>query len=70
MFGPEEQYELTGDVPNITFPCVTLTDPETGRLTIYYSAADTVTGLAFTTVDKLISYMRKYPMDMGDQENK
>ena len=70
VFGPEESYELTGDVPNVTFPCATLTDPETGRITIYYGAADTVTGLAFTTVDELLSYMRKYPMDVGDQENK
>lgn len=29
-----------------------------------------MTGLAFTTVDELISYMRKYPMEVGDQENK
>ena len=70
VFGPEEQYELTGDVPNVTFPCATLTDPETGRITIYYGAADTVTGLAFTTVDELLSYMRQYPMEVGDQENK
>ena len=70
VFGPEEQYELTGDVPNVTFPCATLTDPETGRISIYYGAADTVTGLAFTTVDELLGYMRKYPMNVGDQENK
>lgn len=70
VFGPEVEYELTGDVPNVTFPCATLTDPETGRITIYYGAADTVTGLAFTTVDELFAYMRKYPMNVGDQENK
>lgn len=70
VFGPEEDYELTGDVPNVTFPCATLTDPETGRITIYYGAADTVTGLAFTTVDELLDYMRKYPYPLGDQENK
>lgn len=61
VFGPEEDYELTGDVPNVTFPCATLTDADTGRITIYYGAADTVTGMAFTTVDELLSYMRKYP---------
>lgn len=31
VFGPEESYELTGDVPNVTFPCATLTDADTGR---------------------------------------
>ena len=48
-------------MPNVTFPCATLTDADTGRITIYYGAADTVTGMAFTTVDELLSYMRKYP---------
>ena len=64
VFGPEESYELTGDVPNVTFPCATLTDADTGRITIYYGAADTVTGMAFTTVDELLSYMRKYPHEV------
>ena len=61
VFGPEEDYELTGDVPNVTFPCATLVDAPSGRIAIYYGAADTVTGLAFTTVDELLSFMRKYP---------
>ena len=64
VFGPEESYELTGDVPNVTFPCAPLTDADTGRITIYYGAADTVTGMAFTTVDELLSYMRKYPHEV------
>lgn len=62
LFGPEVSYELTGDVPNVTFPCATLTDAATGRIAIYYGAADTVTGLAFTTVDEILAYIRKYPM--------
>ena len=45
-------YEMNGDVPNVVFPCATLTDPATGRIAIYYGCADTVTGLAFTTVDE------------------
>ena len=61
VFGPEKDYELSGDVPNVCFPCATLTDADTGRIAIYYGAADTVTGLAFTTVDELLTYMRKYP---------
>lgn len=43
-------------------PCATLTDAETGRIAIYYGAADTVTGLAFTTVDELLKYMKEYPL--------
>ena len=32
-----------GDVPNVVFPCATLTDAATGRISIYYGCADTVT---------------------------
>ncbi len=61
ILGPEEIYELAGDVPNVTFPCAALTDAPTGRIAIYYGCADTVTGLAFTTVDELVAYMRRHP---------
>lgn len=70
LFGPEESYELTGDVPNVTFPCSVLCDAETGRMAIYYGAADTVTGLAFTTVDKVISYIKEYPHPVNDAQMK
>ena len=63
ILGPEELYECVGDVPNVTFPCAALTDAETGRIAIYYGCADTVTGLAFTTVDELLKYMEEYPLE-------
>lgn len=62
ILGPETIYECVGDVPNVTFPCATLTDAATGRIAIYYGCADTVTGLAFTTVDELLAYMEAYPL--------
>jgi beta-1,4-mannooligosaccharide/beta-1,4-mannosyl-N-acetylglucosamine phosphorylase len=62
ILAPQEQYECVGDVPNVVFPCATLTDSETGRIAIYYGCADTVTGLAFTTVDELVKYTKKYPL--------
>ena len=55
ILAPHELYECVGDVPNVTFPCAVLTDSETGRIAIYYGCADTVTGLAFTTVDELLN---------------
>ena len=58
LLSPRESYECMGDVPNVTFPCATLTDAATGRIAIYYGCADTVTGIAFTTVDELMSYMK------------
>ena len=62
LLAPEETYEQNGDVPNVVFPCAALTDAESGRIAVYYGCADTVTGLAFTTVDHLMDWMKKYPM--------
>ncbi|WP_019913476.1 glycoside hydrolase family 130 protein [Paenibacillus sp. HW567] len=66
ILGPEMLYECVGDVPNVTFPCAALTDSATGRIAIYYGCADTVTGLAFTTVDELLKYMREFPLEIEE----
>lgn len=58
LISPREIYELTGDVPNVTFPCATLHDPETGRLAIYYGCADTVTGLAFGYIPEIVEWTK------------
>lgn len=60
LLAPHELYEMVGDVPNVTFPCAALADSETGRIAMYYGAADTVTGLAFSTVDEIIDYTKKH----------
>ena len=57
---PNELYECVGDVPNVVFPCAALADADTGKIAIYYGCADTVIGLAFTTVDELVSYTREH----------
>lgn len=59
ILAPMELYECVGDVPNVVFPCAALTDAASGRIAIYYGCADTVTGLAFTTVDELIRYTKE-----------
>ncbi len=58
---PEEPYETTGFVPNVVFPCATVNDAASGRIAIFYGAADTYCALAFTTVNELISYIKAYP---------
>jgi beta-1,4-mannooligosaccharide/beta-1,4-mannosyl-N-acetylglucosamine phosphorylase len=58
LMSPQATYECVGDVPNVVFPCAALADSETGRIAIYYGAADTVTGLAFTQVDELIDFIK------------
>lgn len=62
ILGPEKIYELAGDVPGVTFPCASLCDPKTGRIAIYYGCADTVTGVAFTTADELIGFIKRHPL--------
>lgn len=58
LIAPWEQYECVGDVPNVTFPCAALTDAPSGRITIYYGCADTVTGLCFTTAQAVIDHLK------------
>lgn len=59
LLSPEENYETVGHVPNVVFPCAALHDKPTGRLAIYYGAADTVTALAFSRTDLLIEHLRR-----------
>ncbi len=62
LLAPHELYETVGDVPNVVFPCAALCDAPTGRIAIYYGAADTSVALAFTTVDETIDYIKKHDL--------
>ncbi len=63
---PRETYELTGQVPNVVFPSGMVVEevddegfaaPES-PVRVYYGAADTVVGLAETTVAGLLEDAR------------
>ena len=58
LMTPEAPYEVSGFVPNVTFPCATLQDAETGRIAVYYGAADTCLGVAYTEVDRLVEHIK------------
>ena len=58
LLTPEEWYEERGFVPNVCFPCATLQDAATGRIALFYGAADTYVGLAFTDVDTVVDYIK------------
>lgn len=60
LLTPEAPYEERGFVPNVCFPCATLQDTDTGRIAIYYGAADSVVGLAFTEVNAVVSYIKEH----------
>lgn len=57
LLTPEEWYEERGFVGNVVFPCATLQDTDTGRIAIYYGAADSYVGLAFTKIDEIMEYI-------------
>lgn len=59
LLTPEEWYEERGFVPNVVFPCAALADAGTGRIAVYYGAADSYVAMAFTTADEVIGYIRE-----------
>ena len=59
ILSPQKEYELVGDTANVVFPCATLCDAPTGRMAIYYGAADTVTCLAYTYVKDLVDFAKE-----------
>jgi len=58
LINPREPYECCGDVPNVCFPCAALADAPTGRISIYYGCADTVTGLAHCEIQELFEFIK------------
>jgi beta-1,4-mannooligosaccharide/beta-1,4-mannosyl-N-acetylglucosamine phosphorylase len=60
LLSPQTLYECVGDVPNVVFPCAALADSESGRIAIYYGAADTVTALAFTRIDDVLAFIKAH----------
>ncbi len=62
LLHPRELYEQVGDVPNVVFPCSALVDAATGRIAIYYGAADTVTCLAFALLDEVIEFIKEHSL--------
>lgn len=69
LLTPEEWYEERGFVPNVTFPCATIHDSKSGRIAIYYGAADSYVGLAFTTVGEVVAYIKEHSaVSAGDTE--
>ena len=58
LLTPEKQYETTGFVPNVVFPCAALYEAESGRILISYGAADTYTAYAFCELEPLLAYIK------------
>ena len=69
LLTPEAWYEERGFVPNVCFPCATLQDADTGRIAIYYGAADTYVGLAFTDVQTVVDYIKAHDAASADDRS-
>lgn len=69
LLTPQEWYEERGFVGNVCFPCATLQDNDTGRIAIYYGAADTYVALAFTYLDEVVDYIKSHSkISVSDSE--
>jgi predicted GH43/DUF377 family glycosyl hydrolase len=53
IFGPEELYDRTGDVPNVVFPCGLVVEQD-DSVKMYYGATDTCIGLAEASLEDTV----------------
>ena len=58
VLSPAAPYELTGDVPNVVFPCGLVHDAGTDRLRLYYGAADTAVALATASLPDVLAHLK------------
>jgi predicted GH43/DUF377 family glycosyl hydrolase len=61
VVGPQAVYEVTGDIPNVVFPCGAVLDAPSGELRLYYGAADTCVGLMTADIADVLDWLRTQP---------
>jgi predicted GH43/DUF377 family glycosyl hydrolase len=61
VFGPCAPYELSGDVPNVVFPCGWLIEDNGDTIRMYYGASDTSMCLATASVTELLDHLHAHP---------
>lgn len=57
VFGPEADYERTGDVPDVVFPTGWVVEPDGETVRMYYGAADTSVAVASARVGELLAFL-------------
>jgi beta-1,4-mannooligosaccharide/beta-1,4-mannosyl-N-acetylglucosamine phosphorylase len=62
LMTPEAEYERVGFVPNVVFPTATILHAKTGRLDVYYGAADTYVGLASADIDEVVRFIKRHSL--------
>jgi predicted GH43/DUF377 family glycosyl hydrolase len=62
VVGPCAMYEVTGDIPNVVFPCGAILDAASGELRLYYGAADSCVGLMTAQISEVLDWLRTQPV--------
>jgi predicted GH43/DUF377 family glycosyl hydrolase len=57
VFGPCARYEVTGDVPDVVFPCGWVLQPDGDTLRMYYGAADSCVAVATASLAELLDHL-------------
>ena len=60
VFGPQETYEVRGDVDNVVFPCGYTIASDGDSMRLYYGAADSCIGLATGSVRALLDWLAEH----------
>ncbi len=59
LMAPTAEYERVGFVPNVVFPTAAILDEKTGKIDVYYGAADTYVALASADFGEMVSFIKK-----------
>jgi beta-1,4-mannooligosaccharide/beta-1,4-mannosyl-N-acetylglucosamine phosphorylase len=59
LMAPTESYERVGFVPNVVFPTAAILDEKSGKIDVYYGAADTYVALASADFEEMVQFIKK-----------
>lgn len=62
IFGPCAPYEVSGDVPDVVFPCGWILENDGETIRLYYGAADSCVAVATGRLTELMNHLFLHPM--------
>ena len=68
IFGPEADYERTGDVRDVVFPCGQTIGPDGDTIHVYYGAEDSCIALATGSIRALLSWLDLHSRSEGTND--
>ncbi|MDP4198057.1 MAG: glycosidase [Bacteroidota bacterium] len=70
IFGPEERYEVDGEVKNVVFPCGQTIGDDGDTIYLYYGVCDNSIALATGSIKTLLDWLQKNGRPPGDPVGK